>query len=463
MCKAEGGVRDAPLEKLENPDSCEDLELRRRRHPRTPEESVSAPAGVLAEVRRASLGGACLALLLAASCATQESPTQSPSEPGSLAGVQPNFSAATAILNAAIDDRVFPGCAVAVGRSNGLLWLAGLGDLDYQGGGQVTPQTTYDLASLTKVVSTTSLAMALVRDGAIELESPLGVVFDRCGMARTARAEDPLRRAPVHALLTHTSGLPAWRPFYKTATSYEELVAAALSTTVRHPEGEYHYSDVGFILLGRLIERIGGPSLETLEQRYVFQPLGMTSTTRRPLPPYDNVAPTEEVAGENGKRFVVHGVVHDENARVAGGRTGHAGLFSTAEDIAVFAGALLRAARGNGNGPFDPQVVRRFLRSSETGRRHGRLFGWERAREGRSCGQHLSERAFGHTGFTGTSLWIDPELDLYIVLLSNRVHPSREGRGIASVRRRFADAVVVAVTDADAAPAGRGTSQEEHR
>lgn len=354
-----------------------------------------------------------------------------------LSGV--DLSPARDLLLKAIAERAFPGCAVAVGTSAGVIWKEGLGSFDYEGGPSVTVESLYDLASLTKVVGTTSVIQVLAKAGKLSLDDPVS----RYLPSFTGGGKETVT---LEHLLTHSSGLPAWKPFYLEVKGYDELLSKVLSTPLESPPGaEERYSDLGFILLGEVASRAGGDNLAELETKLVFVPLGLNDTVRNPpVKSWSRVVPTEkrpEVKGASsgeGAAVAVRGVVHDENAAAGEGITGHAGLFSTAGDLSRFAAALLRKDQ-----PFSADLLQRFTARRGIVPRSSRALGWDTPSPGSSAGALLGPRSFGHTGFTGTSLWIDPDRDLYIVLLANRVHPSRENQRIAPVRRDLADTVVL--------------------
>jgi CubicO group peptidase (beta-lactamase class C family) len=364
-----------------------------------------------------------------------------------------DFSVAAELLAKAVEEGAFPGCVAASGSSRELFWIAGFGRLDEAGGPPATAATLYDLASLTKVVGTTSVILALTRDGKLSPGDKVAKHLPEFAGAPPAsgagRPADAAWREQVtiEHLLTHSSGLPAWRPFHREVRSYGELLARVLAEPLEvEPGTRERYSDLGFILLGEIAARAGGRPLEELERTLVFEPLGLAETLRSPPPELlARIAPTERAPGGEG---FIHGIVHDENSRAAEGRTGHAGLFSTARDLAAFAAELLRCQRGEGV-LFPRELAVEFTRRRGLVEGSSRALGWDTPSRSSSAGEILSPRSFGHTGFTGTSLWIDPERDLYVILLSNRVHPSRDSRGILEVRPRLADAV------ARAAGAGR--------
>jgi len=362
----------------------------------------------------------------------------------------PDFSAARRVLEDAIRDRAFPGCAVAVGTSARPWWKEGLGRLDYGSGPEATPRTLYDLASLTKVVGTTSVVMALVRDGKLAVEDPVSRHVPGFSGGKKAEVE-------IAHCLSHASGLPAWKALHLEARGYREVIGRVIATDLEVAPGTREvYSDLGFMLLGEAAARAGGKSLAELERELVLDPLGLRDTARSVRKEdVARTAPTERLPATApdaaaGEAFT-RGVVHDENAAAAGGGTGHAGLFSTADDMATFAAELLRARKGESR-IFPAALIARFTAPAGIVPGSSRALGWDTPSGLSSAGSLLSRSSFGHTGFTGTSIWIDPERDIYIVLLSNRVHPTRENTKIAVVRRALAEAVALAVDASSAGP-----------
>ncbi len=353
------------------------------------------------------------------------------------------------LVKAAIADSVTPGAALAMGRHGRLVRLEGYGRLGWaRGSGAVTDSTLYDLASLTKVLATTTAIMTLAEEGRLELDAPVSRYLPWfIGYGK----ED----VTVRQILLHRSGLPGWLPLWQERTGrdgYQEALAAL--ELARAPGDSTVYSDLGFIVLGFLVEAVAGDPLDRFLEERVFEPLGMRETMFRPpdslLP---RIAPTE--IDTVFRHAHVHGVVHDENAWALGGVAGHAGLFSSARDLARYAEALREAwhaAPPAGAADeaamarvFDPVLVRRFTARHDS--TSSRALGWDTPDQGSSAGRFLSPSAFGHTGFTGTSLWIDPELDLFVVLLTNRVNPTRENQGHIALRRAVHEAVACAVVD----------------
>ncbi len=355
---------------------------------------------------------------------------------------KPDFSEVRAVFQTAVAENVFPGCVAAVGNRDGLWWLESFGHMDQSGTDAVKTDAVYDLASLTKVVGTTAVLMKLVAAGKLDTDSRVADHLPEFpGFAESDEEAGWRRELTISHLLRHTGGLVSWRPYFREVDSYEDLLRAVMATPLeRRPGGGYRYSDPGFILLGEIAARAGGTPLPELEESLVFTPLGMQETRRNPPPDWrQRIPPTE--CDPDGDGFL-HGVVHDENARAAGGVTGHAGLFSTAEDLARFAGELLRAADGQSDW-LPREVLGLFTTRDPASRNRG--LGWGMAPGGGEEEGRLSREAFGHTGFTGTSIWIDPGRNLFLILLSNRVHPTRENSRIGPVRADFTRTVVRAV------------------
>ena len=341
-----------------------------------------------------------------------------------------------AVLTRALADSAFPGAYAAVGTADGVIAEYGVGRLDIADGTRPSATTIWDLASLTKVIGTTSAMLQLVGSGQVALDSP---VVRYLPAWKAPGAE----RITVRHLLSHSSGMPAWRALYKEATTPEEAEQQLFATSPDTLPGvRYVYSDLGFILLGKLVERVSGERLAQYDSSHLFAPLGMTDT--RYLPPatwLPRIAPTEQDPWRQKK---VRGEVHDENAVRLGGVSGHAGLFSTGQDLARFARMYLRNGALDGVRVFDSVTVATFTRKQDSTISH-RALGWETPTGGNSAGSRLSPVAFGHTGFTGTSLWMDPAQGVFVLLLTNRVNPTRENRKIGGVRTALADAAVSAL------------------
>lgn len=336
----------------------------------------------------------------------------------------------------------FPGAAVVVGRKGYAVWSRGIGTLDWrEGSARVDPaETVYDLASLTKVVATTTAIMILYDEGKVALDAPVArylPAFAAGGGNREA--------VTVAHLLTHRAGLPAGLELWRKYNSADAARAAVLAAPLRNTPGTvYEYSDLGPMLLSFIVEAVAGQAFDAFTHERIFVPLGMTQTGFRPsLRELSRIAPTE-VSPPRG--YPLRGEVHDENAYRLGGVSGHAGLFSTAADLSVFAQMLLQGGvYGSARIVSDSTVARFTARTA--GRR---ALGWDTCAGEGGCGQYLTSRAYGHTGYTGTSLWIDPDHDMFVILLSNRVHAPKARRPatvIMDVRHDLADAALLAVMD----------------
>ena len=352
----------------------------------------------------------------------------------------------TDLLTAAQRDSAFPGAIAVIGRRDTILATVAVGRIDWdRAAPRPTSETVWDLASLTKVVGTTSAVLQLVADGRLSLDAPVGRSLPEWRGA----ADSSVR---VRQLLTHSAGLPAWRALYKEATSPADARQIALATAADTlPNVRTLYSDLDFIFLGFIVERITGMSLDRYLVANVFDVVGMPST--RYLPPVawrPRIAPTEI---DPWRQRQLRGEVHDENAFALGGVSGHAGLFSSAADLSRLAQAYLRWGRVGRRQLFDSSTIGAFI-SPQAMPAPRRGLGWEVPTGGNSAGTLLStaDQAFGHTGFTGTSIWIAPRRDLFVLLLTNRVNPTRENRKIGAVRTALVDAVVTL-----AAPVGPST------
>ena len=362
-----------------------------------------------------------------------------------------NGDAAKKGLEDAVIERVFPGAAAEAGTSAGYAWSCVSGHLTYEPGSpRVHDGTIYDLASLTKIIATTSIAMRLVGRGDLSLEARVSEWMPewREGVYADVRVRD---------LLEHSAGLPGFLPLYKTNKGRDEFRRAIAALAPEYPPRQGTiYSDLGFIVLGQVIESVSSDPLDALYQAFhgeaglpaslgypppaqaagVVQAAGEAQAFRPASP---DIAPTEFDAWRG--RLLV-GEVHDENAFALGGAAPHAGLFGTAGDVGAFGRLVLRTFREE-TALGTPELMRTFARRS-TVPGSSRALGWDTMMPTSSCGTKMTPQAIGHTGFTGTSLWLDPARDLYFVLLSNRVHPARDQNRvrIQNARRAFHDALL---------------------
>ncbi len=367
------------------------------------------------------------------------------------------------VLRDAITAGVTPGASAIVVRRGRIVLEEGFGHQAWEESSpEVTPETIYDLASLTKVVGTTTLVMMLVEDGLLDIELPVSAYLPEF-LDRAPTEEERLRREQVTVtdLLTHSSGLPAWFQFYlefdpeAKGLPLPEARRLVLDRILA-AESDYElrtrtvYSDNGLLLLGEIIERTSGVGLDSLVRDRIFAPLGMKDTGYRPDPALlPRIAPTED---NPWRGRMVRGQVHDENTVVLGEVAAHAGLFSTTGDLATFLQMLLNGGSMRGQRLLRGDTIARFTRRANLVPGSSRALGWDtpsRSASGgpSSAGDYFSASSYGHTGFTGTSIWVDPERELFAVLLTNRVHPTRENDGIFRLRPAFHDAVALAVTD----------------
>jgi CubicO group peptidase (beta-lactamase class C family) len=334
----------------------------------------------------------------------------------------------------------YPGASVVVGRKGAVVWEKGFGHLGWttDAASVVADQTIYDLASLTKVVGTTTAVMILFDEGKIHLDDLASKYIPEF----TGGGKE---RVTLRLLLEHRSGLPAGRDLWRLAHTPDEARAAVIASPLIAQPGEYYeYSDLGADVLGFVVEAVSGQRLDEFLDARVFAPLKMTDTHFRPDPSLrGRIAPTELTPPRG---YPLRGEVHDENAYALGGVAGHAGIFSTASDLAIFAQMLLNGGTFNGTRIVADSTVALFTkRAAGT-----RALGWDTCAGEYGCGKYMSKNAYGHTGFTGTSLWIDPDRDMFVVLLTNRVHAAkarRPAKVISDVRADLADASALAVTD----------------
>lgn len=341
---------------------------------------------------------------------------------------------AFSLIEDGINKGYFPGAAAVVGHKKGIY------KIEHYGNRCLIPEklplkrdTLFDMASLTKVVATNTLFMIFLDKGLVS-------IFDKVSDYVEYFKNDEKENITIFNLLTHTAGLPAFGPLHELCKDFDDAIRfISEEKLVYKPGTRVIYSDYGFILLKYILEKIGKDSLDNLCGRYVFEPLGMTSTGFNPK--VKNVAATEVFSGKP-----LIGVCHDENGRFFHGVSGHAGLFSNIEDMTKFASMLINEGNYRGNQLISKNTFRTMIQNYTEGLEENRALGWTvKGKILSSGGDIISPKAFGHTGFTGTSIWTDIENDIYIVLLTNRVHPTRENTDIIRFRRVFHNAVMAAV------------------
>ena len=357
--------------------------------------------------------------------------------------LQPAYS----VLEAAVADRAFPGATLAIGYK-GKVAIHTFGNLSYDANAPaVDVRTMYDIASLTKVVATTTLVAKLAEGDfpvPLDLDAKVERYLPEWAAEPAGQDLEWRHKVTVRHLLTHTSGLPPFKEYWRTSKSKQETLTRIFAEPLDYEPGTKEvYSDLGIILMAEIIERLTGRPLDDLAKTYIFSPLGMKDTTFRPAKNlWTWIAPTE--FDRNLRNRLVQGEVHDENAFTMGGVSGHAGVFSTAPDLAAFCQMLL-----NGGVYAHRRILKRATIAQFTAPQSlsngTRTLGWAVPTEGSSSGHYFSTHSFGHTGFTGTSIWIDPDRQLFVVLLTNRVNPTRENQKIAQVRPALHDAVMQAL------------------
>ena len=347
------------------------------------------------------------------------------------------FLPAFELLRQAIAQHVFPAASVAVTHQGKLVALKAIGRFTYDlKSPEVTTASIFDLASVSKVVATTSVAMILYQRGLLDLEMPVvSIVPEFSGQ------DERRREVTLHMLLAHSSGLPAYEKLFQRAPTKDRLLDAAFAMPlVADPGVQATYSDVGFIVLGVALSRIADEPLDRFCQREVFGPLGMANTAFNPPPAWrPSIPPT--VDDDSFRHRIIQGEVYDENASVLGGVAPHAGVFAPAQDVAVFANAMLKG----GQPILHSETLAVFTRRESSPAGTSRALGWDTPSSPSQSGRYFSPHSFGHLGYTGTSLWIDAERQFSVTLLTNRTWPDGSNNAIKEIRPKFHDAVIEAL------------------
>lgn len=360
-----------------------------------------------------------------------------------------HFTLAFDILHRAVEQRVFPGASAAIAHRRRLIARKAFGQFTYERASPaVVPETLFDLASLTKILATTAMAMILYERGLLDLDAPAAAIVPE--FVSEAEKDERRREVTIRMLLAHSSGLPAYEKLFLKAGSRDDLLEAVFKMRLTaDPGSRAEYSDIGFILLGAALERVAGESLDRFGRREIFAPLGMAQTTFNPpmemrpqIPPAADERPGKSASGRSEfRQRIIQGEVQDENASMLGGVAGHAGVFSTAEDVARFAHAMLHAE----DSVVRADTVSLFTRRAAHPAGTSRALGWDTPSGPSQSGKYFGPASFGHLGHTGTSLWIDPERQVSITLLTNRTWPDCSNQAIKQVRPQFHDAVIEAL------------------
>jgi serine-type D-Ala-D-Ala carboxypeptidase len=351
------------------------------------------------------------------------------------------FQGAFDVLRSGINQRAFPGAAVAITHQGKLIAHKGFGHFTYDATSPVVKaETVYDLASVTKAVATTTVCMVLYDRGLFKPDQPLIDVVPEFAEDSSAQ-KDSRRRVTLRMLLAHSSGLPAYIKLFQTAHSKDDLLRQALQVPLTAAPGtRAEYSDIGFILLGEALQKLADEPLDKFCQREIFSKLNLAQTTF--TPPQDQkllIPPTED--DRTYRHRLIQGEVNDENASVLGGVAGHAGCFSTAFDVSAFAQCMLQ----DGSPLVKKETLEIFTCRQDLPAGTSRALGWDTPTQPSQSGRYFSSRSYGHLGYTGTSLWIDPDRQLSVTLLTNRTWPDRGSQSIKQVRPAFHDAVIEAL------------------
>ena len=339
--------------------------------------------------------------------------------------VEADVSKLSRYLKEAIKDSAWPGNVLLASKSGEIFFHNSGGFHTYSNGRNMSPSDIFDLASLSKVISTTAAIMILFDQKELKLDTRVYEIFPDI-----LRSDDKFvnekKAITIRHLLTHTAGFPPFKKYFSMDIKQKQIINDICSTKLLHKPGdETVYSDLGMILLGKIVEYVTGTSLDIFVSDYIFKPLGMESTFYNPSKKkLKRIVPTEVVSGY--REGLIHGEVHDENAHKLGGVAGHAGLFSSARDLAVFSQMMLNGGIYGDKRIFKKSTVNQFTSRALVDTNSFRCLGWDSPSGEASGGIYLSDKSYGHTGYTGTSLWIDPDNDLFVILLTNSVHPKRE-------------------------------------
>lgn len=325
------------------------------------------------------------------------------------------------IMDDAVADSAWPGGVILVGDKDKVILLEAAGYHTYEKRIPTKTDDIFDLASVSKVIGTTSAVMKLVEEGKIGLGDKAVQYLPQL------RGPDPIQTAlkksiTIRHLLMHTAGFEPFRLFYEMDVSQEARWDSVFQSPLLTKPGEKTvYSDIGLMIMGKIVEAVSGLPLDVYLEQELFGPLQMHDTYYNPPASLINrIVPTEIEAQRGG---LVHGIVHDENTASLGGVAGHAGLFSTAGDLSRFCRMMLNGGELDGTRIFRPETIQQFTTRIDP--ENSRCLGWDSPDGESSGGIYLSQNSYGHTGFTGTSVWIDPEYEIYVILLTNAVHPDR--------------------------------------
>lgn len=345
-----------------------------------------------------------------------------------------DFQVIDQIMQSAVKDSVFPGAALLFGKGQEVIYNKAFGNFTYdKNSTKVSTNSIFDLASVSKVVGTTSAAMILAGNNNLNLDDKVIKYLPEFNN----NAKDKIT---IRNLLLHNSGLPAFKKYYDIYSTADEVINDIMNLSLDNPPGEkYIYSDLGMIVLQKVIEKITSKTLDVFLSENLFILLDMKSTMYNPPQELKNKCVPTEL--DNFLRMrLLQGEVHDERAFMLNGVAGHAGLFSTAEDLSKFVMMLLNNGIYREHKIIDSRIIDEW--TSKQSNQSDRGLGWDtKSPENSSSGNYFSLNSFGHTGYTGTSIWVDKETKLFVILLSNRVHPTRNNTKIIEFRPIIHDAI----------------------
>lgn len=353
---------------------------------------------------------------------------------------QPDFTKTDNLINKAIEEQTFPGAVLLVWKDDKILYEKPYGRFTYDDDSElVTKETIFDLASVTKVVATTTATMICLDRNLFSLDDKVVKFIPEFGV-------NDKENITIRNLLLHNSGLPAWKKFYESELNKEGVLLNIFYSELDYKTGtKMVYSDLGIITLGKIIEKVSGLTLDEFCKKEIFEPLEMYSTFFNPAESLKKLcAPTE--LDNYWRNRLLQGEVHDETSSMLGGVAGHAGLFSTANDLSKFMSMILNKGTYKNKKIIKKETIELFTKKQSD--QSSRGLGWDtKSEKGSSAGDLFSPNSFGHTGYTGTSIWADPERNLAVVFLTNRVYPTRENTKIISFRPQLHNSVINSISE----------------
>ncbi|MBI5021814.1 MAG: serine hydrolase [Ignavibacteriales bacterium] len=359
--------------------------------------------------------------------------------PENVGMIRDSLARLDSIMTDAIQNHAFPGGQLLVAKDGAVVYNKSFGSFEFNSkSAKVSASTVYDIASVTKVIATTSAIMRLYDEEKIRLDDLVMKYIPEFG-------NNGKEKITIRNLLLHNGGLPAFKRLFLTCKSPEEVLDSVYQTETIYPTGDSTiYSDFDFILLGKIVEKISGVTLDKYVDSVFFKPLGMTSTIYNPPSSiWRKITPTEYDSVY--RKRLIQGEVHDENAFALGGISGHSGLFSTATDLSIFLQMIMNGGNYGGKQLLKPETIKLF--TARHGKQSTRALGWDtKTMNGySSAGTLFGEKSFGHTGFTGTSVWVEPEKNIFVILLTNRVYPTRNNPKIMQIRPKVHDTVMKSI------------------